>query len=71
MYYISTVDDSDTHLSGLDVPDVDSLILVQRNCRTFRQDVHLHWGNVLLGTSDHPAITRFALLSLEEQDKTS
>ena len=55
------------YLSSLDVPDVYSFVLIERNGLLLADHLNLHRGDVLLRPSDHPAIARLARRSLERQ----
>ena len=63
MYAVSS------HLSSLDVPDVDTLILVEGDGLAFGGHLHLHRRNIFQWSPDHPAVPRQSLSSLHSQEK--
>ncbi len=47
------------YLSGSDIPDVDSFILIKWYGFPLSHDFHFNRRNVLQGPPDHPPVTRF------------
>ena len=58
-----------THLSCLDVPDVDTLILVKGDGLALGGYLNLHRGHIFQWPPDHPAVTRQSLSSLYSNSK--
>ena len=58
-----------THLSSLDVPDIDSLILIKGDGFAFGGHLDLHGGNILQWPPDHPAVPGQSVSSLHVQEK--
>ena len=50
-----------TYLASVGVSHIDSLILVERNCSSLGDHLHLHWRNVLSWSLQHPLISRLSV----------